>query len=374
MNKKLLLFSRDPGGANTIIPLVEPLSKMGYNVSLFGKDMALTKYAEYRLSYDNIIEKINEVSLNNIKSFLEKNKPDCIISGTSADDFTEKYIWKAARELEIPTIAILDQWINYGIRFSNYNINEISLFERDKICSFLPNIICAMDEYAKKEMILDGIPEERIVVCGQPYFESLIKNKVEMNQKEKLIQKYGINDDEILIIFASEPITQAYGVDYFGYTQKTILNNLVIALKDLKENINKKIFLIIRPHPKEDEENYFEYEKNSDNNIKYVIDKESPARILLERANLVCGITSMFLIESVILNKPTLSIQIGLNRKDKFILNERGILKSILSLYELEEQILKIFSSNKNKMKNFKFIQDPISRIITLVEKLICLN
>lgn len=38
--KKILLFSRDPGGANTIVPLVSELSKK-YSVMLFGKDKAL---------------------------------------------------------------------------------------------------------------------------------------------------------------------------------------------------------------------------------------------------------------------------------------------------------------------------------------------
>jgi len=52
--KKILLFSRDPGGANTIFPLVGPLKKKGYSVLLYGKDIALKIYSDHGLSGLNI--------------------------------------------------------------------------------------------------------------------------------------------------------------------------------------------------------------------------------------------------------------------------------------------------------------------------------
>jgi hypothetical protein len=82
--------------------------------------------------------------------------------------------------------------------------------------------------------------------------------------------------------------------------------------------------------------------------------------------------SSMFLIESVILGKPVISVQIGLNNKNPFILNRRGIIKSILdedSLFmELKSTILK----NEIPQYNFKIIENPINNVIYQMENILC--
>lgn len=130
--KKILLFSRDPGGSNTIIPLVEPLQKRGYEVRLFGKDFALEKYKSSGISGLDIMDYVPSFELDFIQKFINKEKPDFIITGTSADDFTEKYIWKSAGKLNIPLLAIMDQWVNYGVRFSNYGVSQLDDYNKDK--------------------------------------------------------------------------------------------------------------------------------------------------------------------------------------------------------------------------------------------------
>ena len=42
--KRILLFARDPGGANAIAPLVDKLKLRGYEPLLYGKDAALKQY------------------------------------------------------------------------------------------------------------------------------------------------------------------------------------------------------------------------------------------------------------------------------------------------------------------------------------------
>ena len=42
--KKIILLACDPGGANTVAPLLESLKRIGYNVALFGKNAALMRY------------------------------------------------------------------------------------------------------------------------------------------------------------------------------------------------------------------------------------------------------------------------------------------------------------------------------------------
>src|SRR5574344_942831 len=145
---KIMFYAHDPGGSYAISPLIMPL-KGKHEVFVFGNDSGL-----------KILNEAQEFEWSLIKTI----NPDLIITGTSANDFTEKYIWKEAKRLGIKTIAILDHWCNYGIRFSKYGLINIDKF--NKHCDYLPNYIIVMDNFAKQEMIKDGVPAEIIYPLG----------------------------------------------------------------------------------------------------------------------------------------------------------------------------------------------------------------
>lgn len=85
--KKILLFSRDPGGANTVMPLVNKFGKK-YSVQLYGKDAALIRYKQFGLKGKDILRSVKDISFLEIKRFLQKENPCAVITGTSADDMT----------------------------------------------------------------------------------------------------------------------------------------------------------------------------------------------------------------------------------------------------------------------------------------------
>jgi hypothetical protein len=376
MNKKIILFSRDPGGANTIIPLVKPLEKKGYVVELFGKDAALEKYANAQVQSVDITKSIHEISKDSILDFLKRKKPDFIITGTSGNDCTEKYLWAASNKLKVPSFAIVDQWMNYGIRFSKYQIMDIGKYNEHKKHDFLPTKILIMDEYAKKEAINEGLEPSMLIVTGQPHFEALREYKSEnvTSGPERINRKYNIAESAYLITFASEPISKDYGINeaYMGYNEQAIFKILANNLKKIALDFDRKITLIIKLHPREQENSYRDILDLSDEKIDIHIDKNSNPLDLILSSNLICGMSSMFLIESVILGKPVISVQIGLNNKNPFILNRRGIIKSILdedSLFmELKSTILK----NEIPQYNFKIIENPINNVIYQMENILC--
>src|SRR5574344_1028646 len=128
---KIMFYANDPGGANAIKPLLNPLE--GENdIFIYGNNSAL-----------KILPNCKEYNKN-----MKKIMPDIVITGTSANEFTEKIIWEESKKLDIKTIAILDHWCNYGVRFSKYGLNEIEKF--DKKCDFLPDYIIVMDNFAKQ--------------------------------------------------------------------------------------------------------------------------------------------------------------------------------------------------------------------------------
>ena len=210
---RILLFSRDPGGANVIIPLVRPLRSRGHVALIFGKDSALARYANAGLKGINIVDRIGEVSQGSVARLVAEERPDLIATATSADDFSERFFWKSAETLGIPSLAILDQWINYGVRFSKWPLSEIRRYLLNPSHPYLPSKILLMDERARHEAIRDGLDANRLVVTGQPHFQTILRTSesVTRGEVEAVRARLGVDPAVCLTTFASEPISGMYG-------------------------------------------------------------------------------------------------------------------------------------------------------------------
>ncbi len=375
--KKILLFSRDPGGANTVIPLCKPLKDAGYEVFLFGKDVALEKYLENGLNdASDIMDCIKDINPAQIQEFVAKFAPDLIVTGTSGDDFCEKYIWKAAKSLQIPSIAILDQWVNYGIRFSKYSVCDLDKYQKDKIFDYLPDRIFLMDGFAKEEAIKEGLPEDSLVVTGQPYFQTIQDRaeKIETKKIAAIRESYGVKKGDMLVTFASENITELYSdpISLVGYSELSILNHLLKSLQGCNNDRDKKVICVVRPHPKEGLEKYKNLKDSKlPNGTILIIDKSHSSQEVILSSDLVCGMSSMFLLESVLLKKPTLSIQIGLKKENPFILDRAGILRSVLTSDELLKSIDFKVNRQYNKGVEFSVIEGPVKNIMSEIKKFV---
>ena len=371
--KKILLFSCDPGGANTIIPLCQELkTNKKYSVSLYGKNLALAKYKSFGLKGKDITKVIKTLNPSELETFIVREAPDYIITGTSAEDLTEKLIWRVAAKLKIPSFAIVDQWVNYGVRFSRFGATELKQYNRIKSHDFLPTKIFLMDEYAKKELIKTGIKASRAVVSGQPYFDLLLKyQRQQATAKIKNFRnKYKISPTDFLITFASEPIRQTYRENehYWGYTEATILKELLTSLTPIAKNCKIGLTLAVRPHPKENIAKYRQIVKNN-KDFKILLLSDCNGWDLILASDLICGMSSMFLIESVILNKPIVSIQIGLKRENPFILARRKIVKSVLHRSQLDKILYKSIVHKAKPEYKFKIVQEASKNIINYLEK-----
>lgn len=376
MTKKIFMFSHDPGGTNTIIPLFRPLRERGYEVILYGKDVALNIYRQNKLDANDITEYVSEFGMAEIQEFIKKINPDCIITGTSIEDFTERYLWKATEKLNIPSFAILDQWINYGIRFSKYGAYQSDIYRDDKVHPFLPMKILVMDEIAKHEAIRDGLEPSRIEITGQPYFETLMQKVAQITQNaiQDIRKQINVEEDDFLITFASEPVSVDYSgniddQDYWGYNEKTIFKELMKAIVNVEPEFKGKISIIIKLHPREDKNSYLDVSENSKSNkIDITVVEKFDSYSLIAASNLICGMSSMFLIEAVVIGKPVISIAIGLNRENPFVLDRIGVLKSVYSTEELQEKLRLIMINNAFVRPKFNLIKNPVARAMDLLE------
>lgn len=372
MMKKILFFSRDPGGTNVLIPLILKL-EAEYELSIWGKDGAINRYQMQGILCNDIAEYYgSNIKPNNIKDFLQREKPSLVITGTSADDYTEKYLWEEAEKLGIFSFAVLDQWMNYGIRFSPYTLGESDKFNGNRTISYLPSKVLVMDELSREKLIEEGVPEKNIAITGQPYlefFSSMIRNISEDDIK-KYKRQMKILENEKIIVYASEDISKMFCDTeekyYWGYNEKTTFKQIKNVL-NIEKEIAENTKVIIRPHPKEDIDYWKRFIEN-DKSGKYVLDEKSSSKLLIAVADLIIGMQSMFLLESALSEKPILSVQIGLCRENPLILDEMGVVNTILTSEELRNTLRKHLTG-KSFHRQWKVRLDGIENICRLVKE-----
>jgi hypothetical protein len=321
---KVMFFAHDPGGANAIAPLIRSFT----DPMVYGKGPALSLLPQAKELPENAL------------SILQ---PDFLVTGTSGSDFTERFLWKEAYVLGIPSMAILDQWINYGVRFSRYGMRELHLF--DGVCEYLPDYICVMDEFAKQEMMKDGVTEKRIITLGNPHFETIAK-------AAKKMKVLGVRDKKHrIVLFASEPFEDVYKK---GAEE--------IALQDLIKIISSynDVIIRIRKHPKEQVSKFKEYLSE-----RVIIDDCLFSLDSIRQSDIVVSVSSMLLIEALFCDKMIVSYQPkckdGMN---DFILTRNRTLPFLSNIEELNECLSEILKGQADKPRNY-ILSEGITENIT---------
>ncbi len=355
--KKVLFYSRDPGGTNCVIPVYQRLRELkGVEPLLWGKDFAILKYQEEGLIYRDI----GDLKPEEIHGLLRQYNPKVLVTGTSYGDRTEQWLWKWAKELGTYSMAILDQWLSYRVRFSDHN-GRLTL----------PDKILVMDEFAKQEMVAEGFDQRRILVTGQPHFEALQDKAKKITTLDKKKIKKDLNlQNGITVLFVSEPLSNALHVD-MGFTERTILRELVSAIQQLKSSV--MVNVLVKFHPKED----ISLMKQTIGsfpvvpNIRVSIVSGQPLLPLILIADIVIGMQSTVLIEANLLKKPVMSIQIGRKGPDQFILSKRGIVNAIVSKDVLAKELNEFFNKPiRKQLRVFPVVTHPVENIEKFIRAL----
>jgi hypothetical protein len=324
---KIMFFAHDPGGANAIAPLIHEFKE----VFVFGKGPALEILPDAC--------RLPETALKNYR-------PDFLITGTSCNDFTERYLWKESRDLGIKSMAILDLWISYGVRFSRFGTKDLHLFKKN--CEYLPDYVCVMDEIAKEDMINDGVPENIILPFGNPHFEYINLKALESNA----IAKKEKSKDQV-ITFASQPFDDIFR-----------RNSEIIALEDLIKIFASctDVTIKIRKHPKEPADKFKKYLTHN-----IMIDDSDSLTSSLAQSDIIISVNSMLLIEAMFFHKKILSYQPKAVDMNDFILTRNKTLPFITNTHDFKNYLLKLLKSN-DCCYEIKF---PISNIIARIKNFV---
>jgi hypothetical protein len=373
--RRILFVSRDPGGTNAVLPLIEPLRALENEVIVYGKDAALSIYRKQGVECFDISNSISSGTQEEADEFVRKIRPDLVVTGTSSEDFTERRLWQAAERAGVRSFAVLDHWTNYRLRLIHEGDDPLN--ERPAPDLIVPSAFFIMDEWAKKEMCALGIEREKLVVSGQPFFDHIFKrgDSVTTTEVEKLRRELTKMSGGLVFVFASQPIAKTHRMsgipeDYWGYTEETILKSIVKCLSTLAGEIAIHITFVVRLHPKDEPKVYDNALAMLPISITVAVDRETDSSLLLKASDLVIGMFSMLLLEAAILKKRFISVQIGLKRDNPLVFERMGLIRSIVTERELEETLRGIINGSNKECPNLPFEFGAIERVTNYLEAL----
>lgn len=331
--RKVMLFAHDPGGANAISPLIPEFE----SPLVFAAGPALDLLPGARSLPENA---------------LEINRPALLITGTSAGDFTERLLWKKCAFLKIPSMAILDMWANYGVRFSEYALADLHLFNNE--CAYCPDYICTMDKLSQDMLIREGVPAELILPFGNPHFEMLARYAEKVKASQPIRSK-----NKQVITFASQP-----------FDDSARKGSELIVLEALLQFTNREAdcHVIIRPHPKEAVDKFSRYLGQG-----VSIDSNNNAMSTIEASDMIVSVNSMVLIEAMFLGRKIISYQPrALHGKEDFILTHNDTIPFIHTTAEFHRYLRKIMDAESQVLENKILSRGTIERIVTFIREEIC--
>lgn len=360
----------DPGGANAVAPVIAALRAEGrVAVQALTYLQACTLWSKRNLVFDETLE---DTTIAMATDLLCHSGAALLLTGTSVNAIElEKTFIAAARDLGLPSLAVLDFWSNYARRFS----------DADGRLVYMPDRIAIMDERAHAEMVAVGFDPARLVITGQPAFDDLAAWRSQFTPVRRQETRDGlqVGPDELLVLFASQPLSKLYGRDpanplYLGYDEQIVLRALVAALDQIAEQHHQKIVLVVRPHPREQAQ---VLEKAASRVIRLLVSADGEPRDLVLAADLVAGMNTVLLVEACYLGCVTVSLQPGLRLPDALPTNSWGCSRAVYREEKFKPVVEQMLLDRETRLttqahlSNLQLDNAATQRVVKLVYQII---
>jgi hypothetical protein len=297
MADRALIMARDAGAAAALAPVTRALirdGRLGVSIVAYGEAVGV-----FRARGLPVLSFPETPSDEQLESLMGRERVRVLLTGTSMQPAKDAAFWNAAKRLGIPSIGLLDHWVNYAERFS-----AGSSFDST------PGTVAVMDEAAAAELRSEGCPGDLVLVTGQPHFDELIRDSATLSRAE-VRQELDLDEDRPLLVFASEPQARYYGrtpedPGYLGFTE----HDALAALLDSAAEVAPEAQVVVKLHPLEAGDAFADL-PDTERRLAVRVVRAYPPEHLIRAADVVLGMTSVFLLEAALTGVPTISVRPG---------------------------------------------------------------
>lgn len=298
----VLIFVEDPGAANYVAQFAPALTERGWHARLLADGLAKDHLLQLGVRPEVVK---HPTSADQI---LTAAQPGLLIVGTAENpDTLGLQLVVEARSAGIECIGVVDMLTNAGRRFRGRSDNPLL---------YTPDWLMVPDEWTAEAFAALGYPTGRILVCGHPHYDFVraTKARLERGNHNTLRQRVlpGAAADRKTVVFAAEgsagltPQPDERFAEYTLTGRGTGTGRVRVVLEeflDAVQDVRPRPYLILRLHPKDTPADYTVYVRE----FGSVSRGGSPLE-LIYAADLVVGLTSMLLLEAVLLGTTTLSV------------------------------------------------------------------
>lgn len=325
---KIAVVCGDPGGASAIAPVLKVFrERETVQVRLFAYREASKVWENFNMPFEIVKE---DLTIDQAGDMLSEYQASLLLCGTSYNSVQlENRFIAATQKLNIPSLAVLDFWSNYVVRFQDASHK----------LTYRPDKIAVMDQLAFDEMSALGFDPQCLVITGQPAFDELASWRKHLTAARKKSNRDELNvpDDELLVLFGSQPLAAVFGSSrddgpqFMGYDEFIVVEALLKTLENIVARRCQKITLLIRPHPRETTQ--WSSLLHSEQ-VRILVSSAMDRRDQAIAADLVVGMNSEMLVETCCAGCPTVSLQPGLILPDALPTNRSGL---SIAVYNLDE-------------------------------------
>lgn len=297
----VLIHVEDPGAANMVLDLVPALGDLGLTAAIiadgWGRTYLTGKCVTFR----------TEDGCSALK-LLDSFRPRVIVVGSCDNPNSRSLaLTESAHSRGIPSCGLIDTPANSNGRFRGSSGSSLQ-------CA--PDWLAVADDRSLQAYAALGFPLDHIKVIGLPHFDRVRarRNELSLLDRAELRHRLLPNADpaQSVLVFLAEGRDRlnpeaSYRSDDYTFTGRGDSDfRTIIVLEEILDACSALVprpYIVVRPHPKNEPDDLIELAHELD-----LVTTAHDPHELLWVADLVVGMTTVLLVESAILGRPTIAI------------------------------------------------------------------
>lgn len=344
------------GGANALVPVLRRLASSSAEIHSLCEGPARDIFDWQGLDY------VEELSKDSLDEVIGMPHTDLVLLGQACPEngklTVEQRAVPIARKQNVRSVSISDFWTSRHLCFSGGS--------KSIDCNLLPDCITVIDETNRNIMIKEGFPASKLIVTGNPHFDSLERKARDDRLGRNIREKYGITAD-CLIFHPTQLLTNYENL--FGYNDLDVLRVL-----DDAQISGGSVFTLIKMHPGTSQKNQNEIARYVAGMTNARVVFEESTQDLVLASDLVVTSHSTVGIEALLMERPVVSVQPGLCKENRYQFVTKTGLVPVGFTHEECRDLLRCAATDKayrfhlvDNAKSFRTDGQATERVVSLI-------